>query len=229
MLREAAATLPEPTPQVMGRVGHLEDGSVVCWLNSNGKSLPDNAPLYAALPDQLETGTQLEISGDTIEMIFLANGFTRKLQEDGNYRLNDYVFAAARALIAHVNSNRKLETESLQLDDELREFEQSAPVGREVLDEPVSEPYKFEVGGTCGEGVLAAKIVALQGSRVWVQYDADGCVDVISRITNYKPPPAREKAWRLGNLITTRAAIAEEWESPGVKCEEGYWTPGAKS
>lgn len=34
-------------PQVMARVSHLADGSVICHLNSVGSSLPDHAPLYA--------------------------------------------------------------------------------------------------------------------------------------------------------------------------------------
>lgn len=56
------ATLPVPAPPVMGRVGHLEDGSVVCWLNSNGKALPDNTPLYATLPDAV--GKAAEVVAD---------------------------------------------------------------------------------------------------------------------------------------------------------------------
>ncbi len=33
-------------PQVMGRVAHLDDGSVVCHLNSVGRALPDHTALY---------------------------------------------------------------------------------------------------------------------------------------------------------------------------------------
>ena len=33
--------------QVMGRVAHMDDGSVICYLNSVGRGLPYNTALYA--------------------------------------------------------------------------------------------------------------------------------------------------------------------------------------
>jgi len=35
------------SPQVMGRISHLDDGSVIFHLNSLGRALPDHTPLYA--------------------------------------------------------------------------------------------------------------------------------------------------------------------------------------
>lgn len=47
----------------------------------------------------LETG---EISDETIKRIFIQNGFKEKLQPDGKYDLNLYVYQAARELIKYV-------------------------------------------------------------------------------------------------------------------------------
>ena len=47
----------------------------------------------------LETG---EISDETIKRIFIQNGFKEKLQSDGKYDLNPYVYHAARELIKYV-------------------------------------------------------------------------------------------------------------------------------
>ena len=47
----------------------------------------------------LETG---EISDETIKRIFIQNGFKEKLQPDGKYKLNHYVYQAARELIKYV-------------------------------------------------------------------------------------------------------------------------------
>ena len=47
----------------------------------------------------LETG---EVSDETIKRIFIQNGFKEKLQPDGKYDLNLYVYQAARELIKYV-------------------------------------------------------------------------------------------------------------------------------
>ena len=47
----------------------------------------------------LETG---EVSDETIKRIFIQNGFKEKLQPDGKYDLNSYVYHAARELIKYV-------------------------------------------------------------------------------------------------------------------------------
>jgi len=47
----------------------------------------------------LETG---EISDETIKRIFIQNGFKEKLQPNGKYDLNLYVYQAARELIKYV-------------------------------------------------------------------------------------------------------------------------------
>lgn len=47
----------------------------------------------------LETG---EISDETIKRIFIQNGFKEKLQSNGKYDLNPYVYHAARELIKYV-------------------------------------------------------------------------------------------------------------------------------
>ena len=47
----------------------------------------------------LETG---EVSDETIKRIFIQNGFKEKLQPDGKYDLNPYVYQAARELIKYV-------------------------------------------------------------------------------------------------------------------------------
>ena len=47
----------------------------------------------------LETG---EVSDETIKRIFIQNGFKEKLQPNGKYDLNLYVYQAARELIKYV-------------------------------------------------------------------------------------------------------------------------------
>ena len=60
-----------------------------------------NANYTFGLYDELflETG---EVSDETIKRIFIQNGFKEKLQSDGKYDLNPYVYHAARELIKYV-------------------------------------------------------------------------------------------------------------------------------
>lgn len=44
----ALTTIANTTGQVMGRVHHRQDGSVVCALNSVGRELPDDTKLFAS-------------------------------------------------------------------------------------------------------------------------------------------------------------------------------------
>lgn len=118
----------------------------------------------------------------------------------------------------------QLETESLQLGDHSED-------SRGMV-EPVSNPNKFEVGGTCDYRGDRLTIIGIWKSQPIMRLELADNPNSITRravvpfdtVTNYKPP-VRFKAWRYGEKATFSLAEAQHLYAEGIDVIAGHWTP----
>ena len=86
-------------PQVMGRVAHLDDGSVVCHLNSVGRALPDQTALYTH-PAQSRNEVQAEALEGFIDEITKQIGYLENKSEQARTlrKVNSWLIKCAARL-----------------------------------------------------------------------------------------------------------------------------------